>query len=373
MKNVLRGFGLALTALLLTVVVLECTLRVARPVKHRAVSVNTWDPEVGTRQVPNARGFVRCPEYDIDIVVNSSGLRDREFPYLKPRGTLRILCLGDSFMCGYGVTAEETLAKVLERRLDSRRDEATWEVLNAGVGSTGTAHQLAYFLHDGWRYEPDLVVLGFFCGNDFSDNLFSGLYTLDGGELTKHSAPRTGARKVQAVTRWIPGYKTLFGRSHLLNLIKRRASRLHYQRLQSRTTRPEGAENLFPEMRTLTYELLLRFHAECQDRACTLVVLVIPSHTTTEASPDPRVADLLLFLSEKGIPHLDFAPVFASPEGQRNLTYQLDKHWNAEGHRRAAGLLCDFLEDEFLLGSARSRARAAGRSVLPPERGSERA
>lgn len=352
LKNALRGFGLALAALLLTVVVLECVLRVARPVKHRAVSVNVWDPDVGTRQVPNARGFVHCPEYDIDIVVNSSGLRDREFPYAKPTGTLRILTLGDSFVCGYGVTAEETLAKVLERRLDSRGDEAAWEVLNGGVGSTGTAHQLAYFLHDGWRYEPDLVVLGFFVGNDFSDNLFSGLYTLDGGELTKHTAPRTGARRIQAVTRWIPGYDTFFARSHLLNTIKRRVSRLHYQRLQSRTTRPEGAENLFPEMRTLTYELLWRLYGECEDRASTLVVLVIPAFETAETAPDPRAADLLLFLSEKGIPHLDLTPVFVSPEGQTSLMYPLDKHWNAEGHRRAAELLYDFLEDESLLGAA---------------------
>lgn len=352
MKNVLMGLGIALASLVLTAGVLECVLRVARPMKYQAVSVNTWDPEVGTRQVPNARGFVRCPEYDIDVVVNSKGLRDREFPYAKPKGTRRILCLGDSFMCGYGVSAEETLAKVLERRLDSWGDETAWEVLNGGVGSTGTAHQLAYFLHDGWRYEPDLVVLGFFRANDFSDNLFSGLYTLNGGELTKHSAPRTGARKIQAVTRWIPGYATLFARSHLLNVIKRRVSRFHYERLESRATKPEGSDDLFPEMRALTYELLLQLHAECQDRACTLVVLVIPAHEATEASPDPKVADLLLFLSEKGIPHLDLTPVFNSPEGLVSLTYPLDGHWNAEGHRCAAGLLCDFLEDESLLGAA---------------------
>jgi hypothetical protein len=42
LKNALHGFGLALAALLLTVVVLECALRVARPAKYRAVSVNVW-------------------------------------------------------------------------------------------------------------------------------------------------------------------------------------------------------------------------------------------------------------------------------------------------------------------------------------------
>lgn len=352
MKNLLRGLGLALASLVLAAVVLECVLRVARPVKHQALSVNTWDPEVGTRQVPNARGFVRCREYDIDVVVNSKGLRDREFPYAKPKGTRRILCLGDSFMCGYGVSAEETLAKVLERRLDSWGDEVTWEVLNGGVGSTGTAHQLAYFLHDGSRFEPDLVVLGFYVGNDFCDSFFSGLYTLDGGELIKHSAPRTGARKIQALTRWIPGDETLFARSHLLNLVKRRVSVLHYRRLENRAIKPEASGNLFPEMWALARELLLRLRAECEDRACTLVVLVIPAAETTEAAPDPRVAGLLLFLSEKGIPHLDLTPVFASPEGLASLRYPIDRHWNAEGHRRAAELLCDFLEDEFLLGVA---------------------
>jgi hypothetical protein len=352
MKNISRCLGLLLASLVLTAVVLECVLRVTRPRACEAVSVNTWDPEVGTRQVPNARGLVRCSEYDIDLVVNSSGLRDREFPYAKPEGTRRILCLGDSFMCGYGVSAEETLAKVLERRLDSWGNEATWEVLNGGVGSTGTAHQLAYFLCDGSRFEPGLVVLGFYVGNDFCDSFFSGLYTLDGGELIKHSAPRTGARKIQAMTRWIPGHETLSARSHLLNFIKRRVSVLHHRRLETRAINPESPGSSFPEMRALIHGLLLRLRAECQDRACTLVVLVIPAAEATEAAPDPRGADLLLFLSEQGIPHLDLTPVFASPEGLANLRYPLDKHWNAEGHRRAAELLYDFLEDELLLGVA---------------------
>ena len=350
MKNLLRNVGLGLASLVFAVIVLEGVLRVARPVKFQALTVNAWDPDVGTRQMPNARGFVRCPEYDMDLVVNSHGLRDREFEYAKPRGTRRILCLGDSFFCGYGVTAEETLAKVLERTLASRDGEATWEVLNAGVGSTGTAHQLAYYLQDGWRYEPDLVVLGFFRGNDFSDNLYSGLFTLENGELTRHAAPRTGARRIQAMTAWIPGHRTFFARSHLLNLIRMRVSQLHHERLQSRPARSEGT-SLFPEMRALTYELLLRLRSECRDRACGLVVLVIPAPGTTEVEPDPQVTDLLLFMLENGITHLDLTPAFASQEGLENLRYPLDKHWNAEGHERAAELLHDFLESEGLLGS----------------------
>ena len=44
------------------------------------------------------------------------------------------------------------------------------EVLNLGVGGYGTAQQLLTLEEDGLRYRPDLVVLGFFLGNDVQNN-----------------------------------------------------------------------------------------------------------------------------------------------------------------------------------------------------------
>ena len=63
--------------------------------------------------------------------INSRGLRDREYPYAKPAGRKRCLLLGDSYVFGWGVEANETAAKVMEARL------AGVEVINGGCPGWG--------------------------------------------------------------------------------------------------------------------------------------------------------------------------------------------------------------------------------------------
>jgi len=144
-----RRFLFALLAVALSVIVtlaaVELGIRIFSPQTHFSVAVNIWDRQLGMRQIPNCRGCLRTLEFDIDIVISSGGLRDREYSYAKPDNTRRVLCLGDSFTFGYGVEWDETFAKVLEERLDHDKTGGTrWQVLNAGVNHTGTTHQLAY-------------------------------------------------------------------------------------------------------------------------------------------------------------------------------------------------------------------------------------
>ena len=62
-----------------------------------------YDPELGWRNIPGWRATT----YDRPLVINSKGLRDREYPYEKSDGTRRILVLGDSYAWGYGVRGKE--------------------------------------------------------------------------------------------------------------------------------------------------------------------------------------------------------------------------------------------------------------------------
>ena len=259
-----------LASIVLTLVGLEVAFRIVRPQKYFAVAVNTWDPVTGTRQMPGAKGFVKCPEYDIDLIINSKGLRDREFPYAKPEGTRRILCLGGSFTCGYGVDAEETFAKQLEALLNRNKVAgAAWEVLNAGMGSTGTAQQLAYYESEGYKYEPDFVLLCFSHDTDFWDNITSGLYSVEGDKLVKHNAPKTGSRRVQEIVRWIPFYTRIFARSHLLNFVKGRVARRHYRDLAERLALPENQAAADEIERDLTQRLLLALRDQCASHGAT--------------------------------------------------------------------------------------------------------
>ena len=94
--------------------------------------------------------------------INSRELRDREVAY--EHGTApRILVLGDSFTEAFQVEQEQTFERLLAERLGI-------EVVNAGDSGFGTDNALLFFLAEGWKYRPDLVVLMFNTSNDILEN-----------------------------------------------------------------------------------------------------------------------------------------------------------------------------------------------------------
>jgi len=126
------------------------------------------DPATGWTLAPGFSGRLHRPDFDIRLEVNRDGLRDRTFGARTP-GTRRIFGLGDSFAFGWGVENEESLFKVLERRLNEGGG-GRYEVVNAGIPGFGTYEELQLLRSVGLRYEPDLVVVAFYEGNDYQNN-----------------------------------------------------------------------------------------------------------------------------------------------------------------------------------------------------------
>jgi lysophospholipase L1-like esterase len=113
------------------------------------------DPLIGHNHRPNRHAFLMGVQFD----TNSKGLRDREFSYEKPPGKLRIMMLGDSFTVGWGAKFDETFAKRIERMYADRGIQA--EAINTGVGNYNTIQEVQYYLTEGYKYNPDIVVLNF--------------------------------------------------------------------------------------------------------------------------------------------------------------------------------------------------------------------
>ena len=67
----------------------------------------------------------------VDVRINQRKLRDAEYPYERPAGVQRVVMLGDSVTFGWGVPAEATVSKRLERAL--RAAGRGVEVINTGV------------------------------------------------------------------------------------------------------------------------------------------------------------------------------------------------------------------------------------------------
>jgi lysophospholipase L1-like esterase len=111
-----------------------------------------WEMVPGERQ-----------EMGVDVHINALGFRGPETSEAKPKGTRRVLILGDSTVYGHGVKETE----VFGRRLDTALGEDV-EVINLGTPGYSTAQSINLMAMRGWALEPDLVVIA----NLWSDNNF---------------------------------------------------------------------------------------------------------------------------------------------------------------------------------------------------------
>jgi hypothetical protein len=155
--------NLALTAASLAVcaAVLELAARIAVGRRGRAGALNRpisrYHPVLGWDKPPAGDMRITREEYDINVQINSKGLRGPERDYAKPPGVFRVLILGDSYAEGYYAEEDQTARAVLESELNRRCPR--FEVLNGGTAGYSTDQEYLFFENEGKRYSPDLVVV----------------------------------------------------------------------------------------------------------------------------------------------------------------------------------------------------------------------
>ena len=141
----------------------------------------TFHFERGKSLKPEKKGWYR-KEGQAYIEINSAGFRDVEHVHEKSNGTYRVAVLGDSYVEARQVALEDTFVKQLEEKLNQCPNNSSQkiEVLNFGVSGYGTTEELLTLRADVWAYDPDLVILAFFSGNDLTDNSPRMVSTGDG-------------------------------------------------------------------------------------------------------------------------------------------------------------------------------------------------
>src|SRR5215510_12105712 len=95
----------------------------------REVKQVSTDPVLGHEHAPNRQAHLM----GVDFHTNSHGLRDREIPYERVPGKLRIAMVGDSLTVGWGVPFDDMFSKRIERLYAQAGVDA--EVINFGVGN----------------------------------------------------------------------------------------------------------------------------------------------------------------------------------------------------------------------------------------------
>lgn len=340
--------GLAFAATLLALLVVEGVLRLADWPPEDPV----WRPcrETAFCFAPNLDYRHMAAEYDVRFQTNRLGLRDDE---VGPKRGMRILLLGDSFTCGYGVERAETFADLLEMQLQT-------EVLNAGVGGFEAIHQLHYYRSAGRLLQPDLVIYALYLNNDLTNNRL-WRPTADGGLERSDGRPALESQ----------------GLSKLACLLKRPVlvRRIAHawphspppdarpgQRYLALCAEPLGAEAA-DDYRT-TVELLEQLRDEVVASGARFLVVSFPLRAVVEeadpehypaADHDGTTYDLLrptreitARLAAVGIEHLPLSePLRADRQRLGSpLYFRADGHWNATGHRCLAEHLGRYLESQ---------------------------
>lgn len=133
--------------------------------------IYVFDPHVGVR-LPSSSLFFDRNEGRVWVRTSSQSLRDREHTMQKPANVYRIVVLGDSFSEAVQVEQSETFWSVLEANLNADKvlPGKTVEVINFGVSGYGTVQEWQMLKHYAGQFQPDLVLLAFFPGNDVRNN-----------------------------------------------------------------------------------------------------------------------------------------------------------------------------------------------------------
>jgi len=169
LKNLFTTLFLILFGLLTPLFLLEIGVRILGLAPPATPNPSIWEPHplLGWWHRPHSGGMFYSDynEFSAEVRINARGLRDREIGYDNPTAALRILSLADSFGEALQVELADTYHKQLETQLMASLDRPV-EVLNAGVGGWGTDQEAIFYVAEGFRYNPDVVLLSFFVRND---------------------------------------------------------------------------------------------------------------------------------------------------------------------------------------------------------------
>ena len=332
-------------ALFVSALLGEVFLRIAdHPLSQPYIDYAAWyrpSEYLGHELVP---GFEGRGPLDLPIKVNAVGFRDEEHVTEKPAGTIRVLGLGDSFLMGWGVKAEDIFLKQFEGLLRQRTGKPV-ESINTGVPGWGLNQYYLFLKQTGVTFGPDLIVLAYFV-----DDLT--------GPIQERIPPNL---QYQSGLRYRGG---IFHQSRLFNFTKFFADSI---RQKNRTTRigylhdldvrrtdwarrqnylmTESADENAVRYENILKDYMIRLRQLSENSKASLVVLFIPDISQLHHPEVQHINRLLGKLcAEQAIPFADMTPIFeqSSDPGYYYL-WPDDPHANERGHRKMAQVLQDLV------------------------------
>jgi lysophospholipase L1-like esterase len=320
------------------------------------------DPIIGYTLKPNARVRFTTSDFDTNIRINSSGVRDDDELGPKPPDERRIVILGDSLVLSVQVPFEQTFGELLEADLNRRAKGVRYRVVNAGVQGYGPIEEMLWFRRAGSGLEPDLVMTVVFVGNDAEEAVASR------GKIAPQSAAASAAIADSLITR----LRRLVRRSMVLQIVRLRivAATARFRSLtppepplQSYAAHPvpriaEGlaeARNAVEDIvanssklgaRSAIVLMPARFQVDDEDYGH---LREIVAATGGELVRDGATERFEAAMEQVPVPRVDVLPALRAALPGPLLFFQTTVHLTPRGHRVVADALAAFIDDQHLL------------------------
>ena len=229
-------------------------------------SHSTYDETIGWVSVPN----VHLPDLygrGVYLRTNAQGFRnDRDFSREVPPGKTRVVCSGDSFTLGFGVSNDQTWCQRLAA-LDPRL-----ETVNMGQGGYGLDQAYLWYRRAGVALDHNVHLFAFIT-DDFlrmQTDRFLGygkpLLGLQGDSIVVRNRP---VPRTSSFTRWRASQGHAIGNLNIVRLVQRVLGRDEPATTDSAGQRPDETRAIVARM----FEHLARINREKGSR---LVLVYLP-------------------------------------------------------------------------------------------------
>ncbi len=290
----------------------------------------------------------------------------------KDRDEFRILGLGDSFAVELA-KEKKNYHDFLEYELQKESGRSNVKVINAGMESTGPGYYRHILERYGDLIRPDLVLVGFFVGNDFSDMRFD-LARYGNFIFEPIDKKERIFRNLRFKNFWLCQFFS--NEVRYMQKIKAREKELLTGNALEEAFLPEDifleteyikswifdvrkAQNL-KELWDLESRVILKMKEFCDRRNIPLVIAIFPDEFQVEEETRNQVVkhygldmsfmDLKLpneliagFCSDHDIYALDLLGPFQEAAKSKRLYLVRNTHWNEAGNELAGKAIADFI------------------------------
>lgn len=373
LKFLLPKIAISIFAFLFIFVVLEVTLRI---LKIQSDNFIMQDAVLGWTHIPDKTGYSISQEFKVKRRINKDGFIGRNYDYFKNPGIYRMVVAGDSMTEAFQMEESKTYSALIESKSADFLGKKV-EALNMGMAGIGTQKETYILETKGLKFDPDLLVMAFFVGNDFYDNTKEKVNL--GAEFTEFRKLKNNIklffRSNSAVWRFILNKKS---KNIFLKSIN---SKNNPAAAANTAVDPVFLEEYSTETQDMvqnTEELLLKFKNTADRAGKDNLVLILPSasqvypHTITnevknrpkgdhsfgvgvnfdkKPDSDPEKINKILgdFFKVEKINYIDLLPDFKNSyklNPDKPLYFPVDGHMNERAHSIVADKVLNYLKNK---------------------------